>query len=302
MVNKGLKVLKANQQWQSYDLSTIISNPKSENYAVLAIDKNNTKWLPTEKNGLIGFNETLNNKSIVIKSGTNGNLSDTNVRCVAVDNKNQLWIGTIKGLRIITNLDQFLTEDNIQTKAIIIVEDDLAQELFYDQFIVDIAVDGANRKWVSIADSGVYLVSSDGQQTIYHFTKENSPLPSNLINDIEIDGITGEVYFATNKGLVSFKGTATKPSNDLNNVYAYPNPVRPEFTGTVKISGLTNKAVVKITDIEGNLVYETTSEGGTIEWDTTAFGKYKVATGVYMILVSAEDGIETTVKKVMIIR
>jgi hypothetical protein len=82
----------------------------------------------------------------------------------------------------------------------------------------------------------------------------------------------------------------------------YPNPVRPEYDGTVKISGLLNKATVKITDIEGNLVYETTSEGGTIEWDTTAFGKHKVASGVYMVFISAQDGVETKVKKVMIIR
>jgi ligand-binding sensor domain-containing protein len=213
-----------------------------------------------------------------------------------------LWIGTANGLRIIPSVDSFVTETEIQTKSIIILENDLAQELFYDQFITDIAVDGANKKWVSIADSGVYLVSSNGQETIYRFTKENSPLPSNNINDIEIDGVTGEVFFATDKGLVSFKGTSTNASGDLNSVYVYPNPVRPEYTGTVKIANLTNKATVKITDIEGNLVFETTSEGGTIEWDTTAFGNYKVASGVYMILISAQDGIETTIKKVMIIR
>ena len=109
-------------------------------------------------------------------------------------------------------------------------------------------------------------------------------------------------FFATDKGLVSFLGTSTKSSDDLSNVFVYPNPVRPEFNGTVKVSGLIDKANVKITDIEGNLVHETTSEGGTIEWDTTAFGKYKVASGVYMIFISAEDGIETKVKKVMIIR
>ena len=107
---------------------------------------------------------------------------------------------------------------------------------------------------------------------------------------------------ATDKGLISFLGVNTKPSEDLSNVYVYPNPVRPEFNGTVKISGLIDKATIKITDIEGNLVHETTSEGGTIEWDTTAFGKYRVASGVYMIFISAEDGIETKVKKVMIIR
>ena len=303
LVNKPLKELKSTAQWQTFDFSNLMESPYYESYGKMAIDKNDTKWVPSFRaNGLIAFNEKYNNKFIRIKTGSDGNLPSTSINCVAVDKKNQLWIGTIRGLRIIPSVDSFINETDIQTKAIIILENDLAQELFYDQFLIDIAVDGANRKWVAIADSGVYLVSSNGQETIYHFTKENSPLPSNNINDIEIDGVTGEVFFATDKGLVSFKGTSTAASGDLNSVYAYPNPVRPEYTGTVKIANLTNKATVKITDIEGNLVYETTSEGGTIEWDTTAFGKYKVASGVYMILVSAQDGIETTIKKVMIIR
>lgn len=306
---KPLKVLRANGTWQSYDFTSVeaIQDLKDSSYGIPVVDKNGTKWLCKDRNGLIGFNENYSNKFISIKSGTDGNLpTASDVRCLAIDNRNQLWIGTTKGLRIIPSVDSFITETEIQTKNITFLENiggnDLAQEVFYEQFIIDIAVDGANRKWVAIAASGVYLVSYNGQETIYHFTKDNSPLPSDNVNDIEIDGVSGEVFFATDKGLVSFKGTSTKPSDDLSNVYAYPNPVRPEFLGTVKISGLTNKAIVKITDVEGNLVYETTSEGGTIEWDTTAFGKYKVASGVYLILVSAQDGIDTTVKKVMIIR
>jgi len=162
-------------------------------------------------------------------------------------------------------------------------------------------VDGANNKWVSIAEGGVFLVSSNGQETIYRFTKNNSPLPSNNIVDIEIDGVSGEVYFATDKGMVSFLGTSTKSSDDLANVFVYPNPVRPNFAGTIKIAGLTDKANVKITDIEGNLVFETTSSGGTIEWNRTAFGSHKVASGVYMVFVTSQDGLDSTVKKVMII-
>jgi hypothetical protein len=120
--------------------------------------------------------------------------------------------------------------------------------------------------------------------------------------DIEIDEVSGEVFFATDKGLVSFLGSATKGDDDLQNVYIYPNPVRPEYSGTLKISGLMDKVNLKITDIEGNLVFETTSSGGTVEWDTTAFGKYKVASGVYMVFVSSSDAAETTIKKIMIIR
>ena len=303
LVNKGLKVLRSNGQWQSIDLSNELVDATSEVYAPLVVDKNNTKWIPSYRaNGLIGFNENYNNKFIFLKAEDAGNLPSLGVRCLAIDNSNQLWIGTYRGLRVLTSVDQFINETELTAKAIIIEEDGLAQELFYQQSIIDIAVDGANNKWVSIAGAGVFLVSPNGQETRYHFTNENSPLPSNNILDIEIDGASGEVFFATEKGLISFLGTNTKPSDDLANVFVYPNPVRPDFLGTVKVSGLINDANVKITDIEGNLVYETTSEGGTIEWDTSAFGKYKVASGVYMIFISSDDGLETKVKKVMIIR
>jgi hypothetical protein len=146
------------------------------------------------------------------------------------------------------------------------------------------------------------MLSPDGQKTLYHFTTSNSPLPSNTINDIDINGTTGEIFMATDKGMLSFKGTATDATENLSNVVVYPNPVRPGFEGAVKVSGLLDKCNVKITDIEGNIVHEAIAEGGTIEWDTKAFGKYNVASGVYMIFISARDGVETNVKKVMIIR
>ncbi|MFD2908449.1 two-component regulator propeller domain-containing protein [Flavobacterium ardleyense] len=297
---KAIKKLRTDGQWQSYSVEDVTNDPFGR-YGPMAIDKNNTKWIPTINDGLLAFNENYSNKFIVVNSNT-GNLPNNDVRCVAIDNRNQLWIGTYSGLRVLPSVDRFVTENQLTSNSIIIQEGDLAQELFYQQTILDIAVDGANRKWVSIADGGVFLVSANGQQTIYQFAKNNSPLPSNNINDIEIDGVTGEVFFATDKGMVSFLGISTKPSSDLANAYVYPNPVRPEFSGTVKISGLTDKANVKITDIEGNLVHETTTSGGTIEWDTKAFGKHKVASGVYMIFVSSEDGTDTIVKKVMIIR
>ncbi|MCL9769368.1 T9SS type A sorting domain-containing protein [Flavobacterium sp. HXWNR69] len=300
-VNKAIKVLRTNGQWQSYDLTGITANLSSGRYNSMAIDRNNTKWISAYNDGVVAFNENYGNKFIVINQ-SNANIPSTDVNCVALDNRNQLWIGTGAGLRILPSVDRFVSETELEVFPIIIQEGDLAQELFYQQPVLDIAVDGANRKWISIADGGVFLVSSNGQQTIYRFDKSNSPLPSNNVLDIEIDGVSGEVFFATDKGIVSFLGTSTKPSDSLGDVFVYPNPVRPNFTGTVKISGLTDKANVKITDIEGNLVYETTSSGGTIEWDTTAFGKYKVASGVYMIFVASQDGMDSTVKKVMIIR
>ena len=301
-VKNGIKVLRTNGQWQKYSTNAALSASEDNSFSRMVIDRNGIKWMGTNRDGLLGFNDNgLVFKKITAGPDT-GNLPISDVRALAIDTRNQLWIGTTKGLRILTNVGSFQSDEQPATRAIIIEDDGLAQELLFEQFITDIVVDGANNKWIGTADSGVFMVSPDGQETKYHFTINNSPLPSNVINDIDINSLTGEVFIATAKGLVSFKGVATKANDDLANVYVYPNPVRPGYVGTVKIAGLIDKATIKITDIEGNLVYETTAEGGTIEWDTTAFGKYKVASGVYMIFISAQDGIETTVKKVMIIR
>jgi hypothetical protein len=301
-VANGLKMLSPSGQWKSYAMDKILSDFSSNDFATMVIDRYGTKWISTNKNGVIGFNESSNTFKKITFGADQGNLPIQDVRAVAVDTKNQLWIGTTKGLRVLSNVNNFQSESQLTTQSIIILEDNLAQELLYEQFITDIEVDGANNKWIGTADAGIFMVSPNGQETKYHFTTDNSPLPSNIINDISINSNTGEVFIATSKGLISFKGIATSASEDLSNVYVYPNPVRPEYEGTVKINGLLNKANVKITDVAGNLVYEATSEGGTIEWDTTAFGRYKVASGVYMIFISAQDGVETKVKKVMIIR
>ena len=301
-IKNGLKVLKANGQWQSYTTSSILNNAETTSYANIVIDRNNTKWISTSNEGVIAFNESTNTFKKMTFGVDAGNLPSADVRSVVIDTKNQLWIGTTKGLRVLSNVGSFQSDSQLKANPIIIMEDNLAQELMYEQFITSIAVDGSNNKWIGTADSGVFMVSPNGQETKYHFTINNSPMPSNMVNDIKINSVTGEVFIATSKGMISFKGVATGANDDLSNVYVYPNPVRPTYSGTVKVAGLLDKANVKITDIEGNLVFETTSEGGTIEWDTTAFGKYKVASGVYMVFISAQDGGETKVKKVMIIR
>lgn len=301
-VKNGLKVLETNGQWGSYAMTSILDNAEAGSFSSIVVDRNNVKWMGTYRDGVVGFNEATNTFKKMTFGTDAGNLPVADVRSIALDTKNQLWIGTIKGLRVLSNIGNFQSENQLKANPIIIMEDNLAQELMYEQFITSIVVDGANNKWIGTADSGVFMVSPNGQETKYHFTINNSPLPSNVINDIKINSKTGEVFIATNKGMISFNGVATAANDDLSNAYVYPNPVRPNYSGTVKVAGLIDKANVKITDIEGNLVYEITSSGGTVEWDTTAFGKYKVASGVYMVFISAQDGGETKVKKVMIIR
>lgn len=302
LLKSPLKVLLANGNWQSYNMEALLPDFMDARFTKLLVDKNSTKWMVARGNGLIGFNENYNNKFKKIPVGEDDGNLPAIVQAAAIDNRNQIWIGTRRGLRMLSSVDAFLDEEQMKAKSIIIIDNGLAQELMYEQFITDIVVDGANNKWISTADAGVFQFSPNGQETLHRFNAENSPLPSNYVNDVDINPLTGEVFFATNKGMVSYKGTAIKAANDLENVVVFPNPVRPEFEGNVTITGLTNKANVKITDIEGNLVHEHISEGGSIEWNTTAFGKYRVASGVYMIFVSSRDGELTKTKKVMIVR
>jgi streptogramin lyase len=302
--DEGLIKLTPNGQFQKIDITAIIPNPNSElALTKLALSRENYAFFGTYENGVIGYNPTTKTFNKLNEGTGNGNLPSANVRALTFDNQNRLWIGTLKGLRVLFSPGSFFEQgSNPESQAIIFLEDGVAQELLFEQSITAIEVDGSNNKWVATATSGVFYLSPNGQETLLRFTKDNSPLPSNNVQDISIDPFTGVVYFATTQGLVAYKGTATAPSDNLDNVHAFPNPVRPGFNGNVTIDGLTAQANVKITDITGSLVFEQTSEGGSVLWDTTAFGRYKVRSGVYLVLVTTEDNAETKVSKIMIIR
>lgn len=290
-------------QFQRIDVSSIVNTDNE--IALTEVETSNQGYVffGTAQSGLAGYDINQNRFNRITEGEGNGNLPSVYIRALALDKQNRLWIGTFEGLRVLFNTSGFFEEDsNVQAQEIIIVEDGVPQELLFEQSITQIVVDGSNNKWIATGNSGVFYVSSNGQETLLRFTKDNSPLPSNNIQDIAIDEFSGVVYIATNQGLVSYNGTATAPRDNLDNVYAYPNPVRPGFNGNVTIDGLTANATVKITDIEGNLVFEDTSEGGSIQWDTKAFGKYKVASGVYLVLISTEDALETKVAKIMVVR
>jgi ligand-binding sensor domain-containing protein len=77
----------------------------------MLIDRNGTKWMATNRDGVVGFNES-NNTFKKNDDGTDtGNLPASDVRALAIDNRNQLWIGTIKGLRVLPNIGNFQTGD-----------------------------------------------------------------------------------------------------------------------------------------------------------------------------------------------
>lgn len=307
----------SNNQWQSYSFTNVINNINL-GFGDLVIGSDNTKWVASYKYGLIGYNE--NNSALKIKSlkDEDENMPTDYVTALAIDKRNQLWIGTYRGLRVLYNTSGFFTDDNVQAEEIIILEDGIAKELLFQQFISSIEVDGSNNKWIGTIGSGLFYLSSDGQKTIYHFTKQNSPLPSDNVVDLSIDQNSGVVYIATDNGLVSFLSGASSPQGDLSKAFAYPNPVRPNFNMVdekVKIKDISENVNIKITDIEGNLVAEAQSktnlryrgynleiDGGTAYWNGKNLINNVVSSGVYLVMLSDLDTFETRVIKLMVVR
>ncbi len=308
-------------QWQSFDFSSLIQDPLNDEwgYGDLVIDSNGTKWFGGYTFGLMGYNENNNTGEKLNAIYTEEqNMPSTSVTALAVDNRNQIWFGTNKGLRVLYNTSSFFTEPEPVASEIIILEDGVAEELLFQQFITDIEVDGSNNKWISTLSSGLFYFSSDGQETIYHFTQSNSPLPTNSIIDLSIDDSNGTVYIATENGLVSFKAGGSAALEGLEDAYVYPNPVRPTFNleqDKVKIKDISENVNIKITDIEGNLVAEAETrtntrykgynleiDGGTAFWNGKNLANNTVASGVYLIMLSDLDTFETKVLKIMVVR
>lgn len=297
----ALLKLKPDETWETISLTSIFPNITDyHGFERLITDSDDNIWFGSEYRGVIGYNPTTN-QLISNKKGIEPS-NFTYVKGLDIDKNNTLWVGNINGLRVMNNPQKMFDDPNLSFEPIKIVYEDVVQLLMEGQNITDICIDGSNNKWLATLGSGVYYLSEDGKRTIYHFTKENSPLPSNDIYDIAVDGSTGIVYFASINGMVAFKGDATDATENMDDVYAFPNPVNQQKHQQVVIRGLIADVSVKIVDVAGNLVYETISKGGSITWDLTAFGKYKVASGVYIALISNEDGTRTQTTKILVIK
>ncbi|WP_194767006.1 ABC transporter substrate-binding protein [Tamlana sp. I1] len=322
LIDKPLKSYNpSNNQWQSYDFTDVIGDGFSGGnlgYGDLEIDSDGTKWIASYKFGLIGFKENGGRQLLKSVYDEEHNMPSSYATALALDQRNQLWIGTIRGLRVLYNTSDFFTDANASVDEIIIEEDGVAKELLFQQDITDIEVDGANNKWVATSGAGLFYFSPDGQTTIFHFTKANSPLPSNSVRDVSIDGNNGIVYIATDKGLVSFSSGSSSPIETLEKAFAYPNPVRPGYNildKKIKIKDISENVNIKITDVEGNLVAEAQSktnpryrgynleiDGGTAYWNGKNLANNIVASGVYLVMLSDLDSFETKVIKLMVVR
>ncbi len=231
-----------------------------------------------------------------------GNLpQDENVMCITQDLSNTMWIGTTQGIRYKRNAISEMENGNMDSELVVIVQDNIPEEFLKDVLITDIEVDQANNKWIATS-GGVFYVSPDAKTTKKFFDEDNSPLVSNTITDIEINDNTGEVFFASKDGIVSYQGDYITVGDEFGEIIVYPNPVRPHFTGNVVIKGLANNAKVKITDVNGNLLFEGIARGGAIEWDQRNLRGKKVASGVYLALMLNESNLITATTKFAIVR
>ena len=236
------------------------------------------------------------------KAGTGiGNLPSNQVNCIAKDKNGFVWVGTDRGIGIIQCTENIFTPAGCDALLPVVQQDRFAGLLFKDEHVQTIAVDGADRKWVG-TKNGVWLISATGEKVIYKFSSSNSPLLGNDISKISIDPLTGEVFIATNNGLCCFRSTATEAVSSAQKVLVFPNPVPPGYSGSIAIRGLTNNALVKITNLYGALIYQTRALGGQAIWDGKNTSGSKVASGVYLIICRDDSGTEKIATKITIVQ
>jgi hypothetical protein len=301
-------VMKPNGNWTGIPISNI---QNSENVALKELEITNSghKWvtLPSS-NQILVFNEngTIDKVSddqyvVLDQSPDSGNIPGSSGMVITLDQQGQMWLGTSDGLAVHYSPESVF-EGDFNFERIIINTGNDNEILLGGVSINDIDINGANQKWIATNGSGVFLLSSDGKEELLHFTTDNSPLFSNNIISIAVDNTTGEVYFATDAGLIAYQHTVTEGAEDLSNTTIYPNPVSPDYYGPIAIKGLINNTTVKITDVSGNLVNQITSAGGQAIWNGNNLHGERVTSGVYLLFYSAEnseDNLKTEIGKIL---
>ena len=312
---KMLKMLEPNGTWHSYNIGSGVVTSGFQNVIAehLLVDSRGYKWItyPREdalnRYHLVAFTEngTYDNlgddKFARVDMNAAAEVNSSTVYCLAEDLNGEIWIGTDKGIKYIKYPSKIF-DGTVYPKNILLEQDGYVSVLLEFEEITAIAVDGANRKWIGTSKAGVFLMSDDGQKQLLHFTAEDHPLFSNQITAISVDPLSGEVFFGTSKGLVSYRGTATGGFETYEELPVYPNPVRHGYSGPVAVNGLKANSLCKITDASGRLVWQGYSNGGELIWNCVdLFGK-RPATGVYYVMCSDnETGKEKIVAKFLFV-
>ncbi|MCL1850801.1 MAG: hypothetical protein FWF70_05295 [Bacteroidetes bacterium] len=313
-----VKDLKSEEEkWYSFNMSPYITSSVELYAEHILIDSRNYKWFtipissgtPSQKLLVFSEGESLDNeashKKAEVDITSQVDVSGSRITCIAEDREGRIWVGADQGIKVIYDAASVFNR-KIYAKNIYIKQPigDTAyvQILFEFEYITCIAVDAADRKWIGTRNAGVFLISPNGMEELFHFTTDNSPLFSNQINDIKINPENGEVFFATAGGLISYKGTATAGKENYKEVIVYPNPVREDYYGPVAVKGLMEDSFCKITDASGRLVWQGYAYGGQLIWNGKDFYGNRPATGVYFVMASSKTGKEKKVAKFLFIQ
>ena len=288
--------------WYKYSVATSAS---PTNVALnIAVDVANQKWFGVPGSGVLVYDDNStpevqgDDRYIQLKAGEgSGGLPDNNVFCIVSDKDGAMWIGTANGIGIV-NCPSQVIERQCEAEKRIVQFDQFAGFLFQNEQVRAIAVDGANRKWIG-TNNGVWLISESGDDIIDRFTTDNSPLPSNIIQKIVIDPVTGDVYIGTERGLMSYRGDAVDGGKKNDELLVFPNPVPSGYSGTIAIKGFVENADVRITDVSGQLIYRTTALGGQAVWNGLDYTGRRPQSGVYLIFGTNRDGSETVKGKMV---
>ena len=301
----ALAVRRTDGSWESFSTQAMVSTPEVDKLVCDSIT--GYKWFCGRSNIIYVHDGSSHMAKVNPNNGSK--LSTDAVTALVQDQNGNIWIGTNKGIKVIYDgYKAFQNGGNgevspVTCANITITNGEFAEYLMAYESITAIAVDGANRKWVGTANGGLYLISANGLEQLEHFTTVNSPLFSDKIIAIGINERTGEVYIGTDRGLQVYRGTATyAESFPLDKVYAFPNPVRPDYDGPIAIKGFTRNGIVHITDAAGHTVYSTTANGGQAIWNGRTQSGERVASGVYYVFASDAQGDNRSVAKILIIR
>ena len=326
--NNNSLSMKKGDSWTGFNIPIANENDLGQ----ILVDKNGQKWIQMRygnmnANSILVFtdNHTPGNiaddHSILLNSTPgNGNIPGTTVLTMAEDKNGEIWVGTEKGVGVFYSPENIFTGQNFDAQQILVTQGTHVQYLLENETVTAIMVDGANQKWIGTDRGGVYLFSPDGTKEMLHFTSENSPLLSDRITCIAQNS-DGNVFFGTDNGVISFRGSATQPEVSNGNVYAFPNPVREDYEGYIAVKGLVANAQVRITDINGTLVFagqagsvgtpagetpngsvgQTGVNGGQVVWDGKNFDGKKARSGVYLVFAADDTGSNRVVTKILII-
>jgi hypothetical protein len=289
-----LHLLKNDGTWEPFSIPLTAARYPTN----LTVDSFGYVWMiinPSQGGGIVVFDREENRSVYLTNVAGVGGLPSKSVRSIAVDRDGYVWIGTDEGVAY------FIYSPDVFEVGIDAVKPIYENRfLLKDDRVTAVAVDGGNRKWMA-TERGVWLFDQTGETVIYNFTAENSPLLSDVVRDVAIVPTTGEVFFATDAGIISYRSGATASKESFESVKIFPNPITKEFSGTVGISGLATDAVVKITDISGKLVWQTQANGGTATWNVQDYKGRRATTGIYLVFAAKADGSERVVGKLAVV-